>query len=182
MRRPTIKTLEDAYEFVSREGICTLFSSKLSEVKSLWDNIDLPEEGGGRTKWGARVEAVWLWKNELPEVYPDDMFYGKIKGGLAVLMSMDYLRTIHYPKEKKAIEACSQLAQNVYEVLRLDAWETGPLRKEVIALHGCSKSQFDSALKQLQISLNIARSNEPGLKNDVWLPFSELYLGFEEDE
>lgn len=175
-----IKTLEEAFEFVQREGICTLFSSKLKDVKALWDVIDLPEHGGGRTKWGARVEAVWLWKNELPEVYPDDMFYGKIKGGYAVIMSLAYLRKVHYPEFKKPVEECSLLCQQVYELLRLDTWETGPLRKEAMALYGCSKSQFDSALKQLQVSLNVVRSNEPGLKNDVWLPFSELYLDFED--
>lgn len=182
MKHSKIKTLEEAYEFVVAEGICTLFSSKLPGVKALWDAIDLPDRSGGRTKWGARVEAIWLWKNELPEVYPDDIYYGKIKGGYAVLMSLEYLRQTHYPKFKKPIEACSRLAQNVYDVLRLDAWETGPLRKEVMNLYGCSKSQFDSALKQLQVALLIARSNEPGLKRDVWLPFNELYLGFDESD
>ena len=40
---------------------------------------------------------------------------------------------------------------------------------------GCTKSRFDTALKKLQISLNIARSNDPSLKNDQWLAFSDLY-------
>jgi hypothetical protein len=41
--------------------------------------------------------------------------------------------------------------------------------------HGCSKSQFDTALKNLQISLNIARSNDPAIERDTWLKFQELY-------
>jgi hypothetical protein len=41
---------------------------------------------------------------------------------------------------------------------------------------GCTKSQFESALKKLQVSLNIVRSNEPSLKNDFWLTMRELHL------
>ncbi len=44
---------------------------------------------------------------------------------------------------------------------------------EVLA---CSKSQFETALKKLQISLNIVRSNDPLLKNDFWLPMREVYF------
>ena len=47
-----------------------------------------------------------------------------------------------------------------------------------IERHHCSKSQFDTALKQMQITLNIARSNDPGETNDRWLPFKELYPDF----
>jgi hypothetical protein len=39
----------------------------------------------------------------------------------------------------------------------------------------CSKSQFDTALKNLQISLNIVRSNDPGIERDTWLTFQEVY-------
>ena len=53
---------------------------------------------------------------------------------------------------------------------------TGELRKRAIAELACTKSRFDTALKKLQISLNIVRSNDPQLKNDFWLPFSEVHL------
>ena len=43
--------------------------------------------------------------------------------------------------------------------------------------HGCSKSQFDTALKNLQISLNVVRANDPTIERDTWLPFQELYPG-----
>ncbi len=171
-----VKTLEEALEFVQSVNLCTIFSGKVKGVPALWDVVDLPEDGGGRTKWGAKVEAVWTWKNELPETYPDDIFYGKIPGGHAVLMTIDYLRGTHYATAHKPVEDCSELAQQVYEIVRLNPNTTGELRKEAMALHGCSKSRFDTALKQLQITLNIVRSNEPGLKNDTWVPFSEVYL------
>ena len=172
----SVKTLEEALEFVETVGICTIFSEKAKRIPSLWDAVDLPDRKGGDTKWGAKVEAVWAWKNELPEMYPDDVYYGKIPGGHAALMTIDYLRNTHYRSAQKPVNACSELAQQVYEIVRLNPNATGELRKEAMALYGCAKSQFDTALKQLQVTLNIVRSNEPGLKSDTWVPFSDVYL------
>ncbi len=174
-----VKTLEEALEFVQSVGVCTIFHSEKSGIPALWDAVDLPETGG-RTKWGQKVEAVWAWKNELPEVYPDDVYYGKIEGGFAALMTLDYLKEVQYPKAHRPVEECSDLAQQVYEIVRINPNTTGELRKEAMALHGCTKSRFDTALKQLQVTLNIARSNDPGLKNDTWVPFNELFLDWVE--
>lgn len=173
-----IRTLEDAYEFVQEIGICTLFSGKSKGIVSLWGAVDLPENGGGKTKWGARVEAIWAWKNELPEVYPDEVYYGKIPGGHAALMSMRYLRETHYPNCHKPVAECSELARHVYEIIRLNPSETSEARAEAMEVRHCSKSRFDSALKELQITLNVVRSNEPGSRRDSWLPFREVYLEF----
>ena len=51
----------------------------------------------------------------------------------------------------------------------------GALRDEVLHEYGYSKSQFDTALKNLQISMNIARSNDPDIERDTWMTFQELY-------
>lgn len=177
-----VKTLEEALEFVQAVEICTIFSGKANGIPSLWDAVDLPDREGGRTKWGAKVEAVWAWKNELPEMYPDDIYYGKISGGHAALMTIAYLAKVHYPKNYKAVEECSELAQQVYDAIRINPNVTGELRRETMALYGCSKSRFDTALKQLQVSLNIVRSNEPGLKQDTWIPFREAYLDIAEGD
>ena len=174
----SIRTLEEALEYVQIVKVCTLFSNKIAGLPSLWDAVDLPESGGGRTKWGARVEAIWAWKNELPETYPDEVFYGKISGGLAVLMSMDYLRDVHYPKVHQPISQCKDLAQKTFEIIRLDPGETAEIRATAMDRHGCSKSQVETALKQLKITLNIARDNTPGISMDRWVPFQELYDGF----
>jgi hypothetical protein len=45
----------------------------------------------------------------------------------------------------------------------------------MIQEYGCSKSQFDTALKNLQISMNIVRSNDPDIERDTWLTFQEQY-------
>jgi hypothetical protein len=41
---------------------------------------------------------------------------------------------------------------------------------------GCTKSQFDTALKNLQITMNIARLNGPQIEKDTWVSFREMYL------
>lgn len=175
-RMAGVRTLEEALEFVQSAGICTIFSGKVAGIQSLWDAVDLPDRKEGRTKWGAKVEAVWAWKNELPETYPDDVFYGKVPGGHAALMTIERLRETHYWENHKPVEQCPELARQIYDLIRINPNTTGELRKEAMGLYGCTKSRFDTALKQLQVSLNIARSNEPGLTQDTWIPFRELYL------
>ena len=169
-----VTTLEEALEFVQEVGICTIFSEKVAGVPSLYDAVDLPDDEG-ETRWGARVEAVWAWKIELPTLYPDEVFYGKIPGGHAALMSMNYLREVHYSKAHKPVSACRELARSVYEIVRLSPGTTTEIRTEAMERFGCSKSRFETALKELQITLNIARLNEPGVTRDTWVPFSEVY-------
>lgn len=171
-----VKTLKGALRFVESVQVCTLFSDKVDGIPALWDAVDLPENSGGRTKWGAKVEAVWAWKNELPEKFPERIFYGKLPGGHAALMTLSYLRDTHYPATWKPVAKCSELAQQVYDIVRRNSGTTGEIRKEAMAQYGCTKSRFDTALKQLQITLNIARTNEPATANDRWVPFREMYV------
>ncbi len=170
-----VKTREQALAYVQRVGLCTLFSSRLKEVPALWDVVDLPDRRGGKTKWGARVEAIWAWKNELPAAYPDEVFYGKIKGGLAVLMSMDHLRTVHYPAAHRPVAECSELAQKIHHIIRLDPAETPEIRALAMERTRCTKNRFDAALKELQITLNIARTNDPDAERDRWVVWREQY-------
>lgn len=170
-----IKTFEEARYLIRELQICTIFESSKTNLPSLWEHVDLPEKQEGEKGWGQKVTAVWDWKNRLPATYPDEIFYGKIKGGLAVLMTMDYLRDVHFAAAYKSIYQLNRLSEHVYEKIRMEPWETGSLRNEVIDEFGCSKSQFDTALKNLQISMNIARSNEPEIERDTWLAFLELY-------
>jgi hypothetical protein len=170
-----IKTLEQAYWFVMQERICTVLQGSSKSLKSLWDAVDLPEKQPGEKGWGPKISAVWRWKNQLPAQYPQKIFYGKMKGGAAVLMTLDYLRNHHYPQFHQDIGGCRWLAQRIYELIRLDSYETTELRRVSMAQFGCSKSQFDAALKELQITLNIVRSNEPDVERDTWLSFHEIY-------
>ena len=168
-----IKTMKDACVFVKEVKVCTIFPSDKTELTSLYEHVDLPEKQPGETGWGQRMEAVWPWKNKLPSEYPNEIYYGKIKGGFAVLMEMNYLDEIHFPAAYKPVCALNQLVQQIFEKIRIEPWATGDLRKEIIAEVGCSKSQFDTALKNLQISLNVVRDCEA--EQDTWLTFQEVY-------
>ncbi len=170
-----IKTFEDACEFVFKHKVVTVFGSKNSPHPSLWDNTDLSEEKPAEGGWSPRVKAVWKWKTEIPQTYPDEVFYGKLPNGDAMLMEMEYMRTVHYPEHAKPVKELPRLAQQVYEYIEMEPSYTGDLRKLAIAELGCTKSRFDTALKKLQISLNIVRSNDPRIENDLWLPFREVY-------
>ena len=169
-----IKTIEDAYAFVHRVKICTIFAQKTVH-SSLWENVDLPDRQSWEKGRGQKVTAVWTWKNKLPALYPDEIFYGKIRGGHAVLMEMNYLRKEHFPKAYQPVENLSRLAQFTYEQVRLEPGETGALRNLAISEYGATKSQFDTALKELQISLNVVRSNGLHVERDTWVTFEELY-------
>jgi hypothetical protein len=168
-----VKTIEEACAFVKSVDICTIFSSDKTQLTSLYEHVDLPEKQPGETGWGRRMEAVWPWKNQLPDTYPTEIYYGKIKGGFAVLMSMDYLEHTHFPAAYKPVASLNQLAGQIFEKIRIEPWTTTDLRKEIICETGCSKSQFDTALKNLQISMNVVRECEA--EQDTWLPFREVY-------
>lgn len=170
-----ITTFEEARELIRELKICTLFDSAKTELPSLWAHVDLPEKQEGEKGWGQKVSAIWDWKNRLPATFPDEIFYGKIKGGLAVLMTLDYLRDVHFAAAYRPADALNLLAVQTFEKIRMEPWETTDLRREMIEELGCSKSQFDTALKNLQISLNVVRSNDPDIERDTWLAFEEQY-------
>ncbi|WP_269537247.1 AlkZ-related protein [Cerasicoccus fimbriatus] len=171
-----MKTFEEATEFVLKHKVVTVFGSKGSPHPSLWDNTDLSADkpkGGG---WSPRVSAVWDWKTRIPETFPDEIFYGKLPNGDAVLMEREYLRTTHYPQAFKPVSELPLLCQQIYECVRIEPWTTTALRKHAVAEFNTTKSRFDTALKKLQSSLNIARSMDPECDGDTWIPFSEANL------
>ena len=170
-----ICTLEQAYEFVLREKVCTIFGSRNSPYPSLWDNVNLPDKRTGESGWGEKTTAIWRWKNELPATFPNEIFYGKVAGGDAVLMELGHLREKHYPLAKKEASSISPLAEQIYRHIKIEPLFTGELRKRVMNESACTRSRFDTALKKLQITLNIARSDHPDDKRDRWVAFSEMY-------
>jgi hypothetical protein len=69
-----------------------------------------------------------------------------------------------------------RLAQKIYGLICQQPHETMALRRESMGLFGRAKNQFGTVLKELQITLNIVRSNEPEIERDTWLPFQEINL------
>ncbi len=171
-----IKTFDEAYQFVLEQKVCTVFGSKGSPYQSLWDNTGLSETKPKAGGWSPKVMSVWDWKTRIPQTYPNSVFYGKVAGGDAVLMEMQHLRNVHYQEAFQPASELDSLAREVYGMIRLEPAFTGPLRKRAMAELSCTKSRFETALKKLQVSLNIVRSNDPKLKNDFWLPMSEVHL------
>lgn len=178
-RRPAgIKTLAQAREFVLREKVCLIFGSKKSELPSLWDVVTLPDRKPGEKGWGQKITAIWTWKNQLPAECPDEIFYGKLPGGLAVLMSMEHMREVHYPQHDKDIAQCSALARKIHHLIRSEPMTTTELRKALPPSATLTKSALDRALVELQVTLNIVRSNAPEVECDTWLRFTDQYPEF----
>ncbi|MFT4639893.1 MAG: hypothetical protein ACI8T1_003218 [Verrucomicrobiales bacterium] len=175
LTRQMIRTFEQAYAFVLKVKVCTIFGSMKSPYPSLWDNVALPDRQKGQPGWCEKITAVWKWKNALPATFPNEIFYGKAVGGDAVLMEMNYLQQEHFPTAKKPVNTLSPLARQIYGHIRIEPWYTGELRKLAMEESGCTKSRFDTALKSLQISINIVRSNHPDEERDRWMTFEELY-------
>ena len=170
-----IRRYEEAAALIQELKVCTIFASPKSGLPSLWEHVDLPDKQPGEGGWGSKMEAVWTWKNRLPGDYPDDIYYGKVRGGFAVLMSMDYLREVHFQQAYVDVRNLSSLAQFVHEKIRIEPWDTTCLRKEVINQYRCSKAQFDAALRNLQICLNVVRINDTEIERDTWTTFRDQY-------
>ena len=171
-----IRTLKQARAYVLQVGICGIFSDAGVGTPNLWEVVDLPDRQPGEKGWGQKVVAIWRWKNELPAIYPEEIFYGKTPPGRAVLMSMDYLRVKHYPKHHRPLSECSALARRIYGRLRLDPLTTGSLREELNMVLRPERNRFDRALQELQVTLNIARRNSLEDENDTWVLFGDQYL------
>lgn len=172
-----VKTIDQARDFILATGACLLFSSSRAGLPSLWEVTALSDKRPAKG-WSPRVVAIWSWKNELPAQYPEDIFYGKLPGGLATLMSMDHLRAHHYPQHHKELAQLSVLARHIHEIIRREPQTTAQLRRALLNPGTITKSMIDRALTELQTTLNIARSNAPELQTDTWLRFTEQYPEF----
>lgn len=172
----TIRTLEDARAFVLKVQICGIFAPIAESGACLWDVTDFPEENPNGKGWGPRVSAVWNWKNALPQTFADEIFYGKAPKDQAVLMTLDYLRRVHYPEHHRPPSACTPMARAILEQVRLEPMTTGNLRKSMDATLPPRRNSFEKALRELQVTLNIVRRNSPLDTHDTWILFSEEYL------
>ena len=118
-----VKTIAQAHLIVEKVKVCTIFPSDKVGHTSLWEHVDLPDKQAGETGGGQKMGAVWTWKTRLPAEYPTDIFYGKIKGGLAVLMDMDYMADTHFPQAYKHVGSLNRLAQYINDKISAEPWE-----------------------------------------------------------
>ena len=85
-----VRTLKQARAYILQVGICGIFSDAGVGMANLWEVVDLPDRQPGEKGWGQKVVAIWQWKNELPAIYPEEIFYGKIPAGRAALMMKSF--------------------------------------------------------------------------------------------
>ncbi len=170
-----VRTVDDALEFVRSVGLCLIFAqtkpAKRNPLPSLWDAVDAPDKQPGESGFGERTGVVWRLKNELPMNYPDEIFYGKLRGGRAMLCTVDRLREI-YPDQRQQPDAVGRDARRLLDIIRLRPITNGELRLDAGFHHPDSRSRFDRALQELQISLLIARVD---VDPDTWYLFDAVY-------
>ncbi|NOX99377.1 MAG: hypothetical protein GXP30_06560, partial [Verrucomicrobia bacterium] len=87
----------------------------------------------------------------------------------------NHLRANHYPAHHRSVATCKPLAQQLYELIRIESHTTAELREAISPSGKISKSRINTALVELQVTLNVVRSNAPEIKKDTWLPFAEQY-------
>ena len=114
-------------------------------------------------------------KNGLPATYPDEIFYGKDEYGRAALMTLEHLAKEHYPKVHRPIEQCSPMARKIYALVKVEPITTTALRNALAGKDKALRAAFAKAMIELQVTLNIVRSNAPEAESDIWLRFAELY-------
>ena len=175
LKKFRLKTLAQAHAFVLAVGKCAIFADRKKPGPNLWDAVDLPEKQPGEKRWGKKIGAVWSWKNQLPAEFPDEIFYGKDENGKAALMTLEYLAKTHYPQVHRPVEECSVMARKIYALVKVEPITTTALRNAVAGKDKPRRAAFAKAMIELQVTLNIVRSNAPEIESDTWLRFSELY-------
>jgi endonuclease-8 len=170
----TVRTLEEARDFVLKVGLCGVLHDPKGKIPTLWDALAF--SSSGPDAWGAKLGRVWALRQQLAATYPDQIFSGKIRGGRIVLMSMEKLRE-QYARYHRPLEQCSELAQQLAALVAQAPIGTQPLRQAAGMFTRKDRGRFERALQELQSSFHIARSLESETA-DVWAPFLKLYPQF----
>lgn len=170
----TVYTLEQAHDFVLQVGLCGVLHDPKGKLPTLWDALAFTQTGPDA--WGEKLVRVWALRQQLVTTYPEQIFGGKIQGGRVVLMSMQRLGQ-EYARYHRPLEACSQLAQQLYAMIARGPIPTPALRQAAGLVTRKDRGRFERALQELQRTFNIARSPASD-SADVWVPFQQQYPQF----
>ena len=168
----SVFTIEQARDFVLEVGSCSILSNKRG-TPALWDAIAAPDKQPGETGWGERMELAWRWKNELPALYPTEIFYGKRRDG-AMLCSFGVLSGL-YEASWRPVEESTVVAQRIFSFIAQQELSSRELRLLCQLSNKNEKAIFDKALLELQLIFQIVRVNRIGLDVDMWTPFDFQY-------
>ncbi len=170
-----VRTVDDALEYVREVGVSLIFApskrAKRDALPALWDVVDAPDKQPGDRGFGERTGLVWRLKNELPMTHPDEIFYGKLTGGRAMLCTIDHLRRL-YRTQRKGPDDLSRDARKLLEIIRLRPITNGELRMDAGFHLPDARSRFERALQELQVALLIARID---VDPDTWFLFDAVY-------
>ncbi|HET7034102.1 MAG TPA: hypothetical protein VFI42_00320 [Thermomicrobiaceae bacterium] len=170
-----VRTVEDARVFVRSAGLCLIFKASGAErggrYPALWDVVDAPDKRPGEHGFGERDALVWRLKNELPLSYPDEVYYGKLAGGRAMLCTLERLTELYRAQYREA----GTLSRDAQRLLALIAGR--PISNKDLRLDSGlhtpeARSRFERALQELQVSFQIARVD---VEPDTWFPFAAVY-------
>lgn len=170
----TVRTLEETRDFVLKVGIAEVVHNPKGKLPTLWDALAF--DGSGPDAWGEKLAQVWALRERLVATYPEQVFSGKLRGGRVVLMSMERLKQ-EYARYHRPIEACSELAQQLYAIIAEGPIASLPLRRAAGLVTRNDRTRFERALQELQSTFNIVRS--PAADSpDLWVLFQQQYPRF----
>lgn len=175
LRGRWVRTVQDAKHFVEEVGLCLIFNeSGRADHPALWDVVDAPDKRPGERGFGERANLVWRLKNEVPATYPDEIFYGKLANGRAMLCTMARLEEI-FRAQRREPDGVSRDARRLLAVIATRPITNRELRAEAGFDGPGSESRFNRALQELQVGMLIARvDTDP----DTWFPFDAAYPEF----
>jgi len=169
-----VRSVDDARRFVEQVGLCLIFNETgRVRLPSLWDVVDAPDRQPGERGFGERVSLVWRLKDELPMSYPDEIFYGKLRGGRAMLCTLDRLGEL-YRRQHVAPDEVSRDAQRLLHVIGARPITNRELRAEAGFEGSGAAARFNRALQELQVALLIARVD---VDPDTWFLFDSAHPG-----
>ena len=170
--RNSIKTIEQARDFILQVGTISFLHDSKGGC-SLWDAVDAADTKLGESGESEKEALVWLWKNELPALYPNEIFYGKRKSG-AMLCTIEELKR-HYAENYRPLEALSENAKRLFHLIE-QAPVTNRELRELAYLSGKEyKTAFDKAMNELQVTYQIVRIPAGQYDPDTWTTFASRY-------
>jgi len=167
----TVHTLEEARDFIRTVGLAGVLHDPKGKLPTLWDALAFT--GTGPDAWGEKLAQVWALRQQLVATFPDQIFTGKIRGGRIVLMSMERLQQ-EYARYHRPLEACSELAKQLYAIIARAPITTLRLRQTAGLVTRKDRGRFERALQELQTTFNIVRLSDAD-SADVWVPFLQQH-------
>ena len=87
-----------------------------------------------------------------------------------MLCSMESLKTM-YKAQHRPLESLSETAQKLYAVIRQNPVSNSELKQLTGMTGKTSKSVYDRAMVELQVTFQIVRVNQSQSEGDTWTPF-----------